>query len=81
MNLRGVDLMTTMTVMSELGDITRFDSPPQLMAYLGLVPREHSSGDSQWRGGITKTGNRHVRRLLVEGSWSYRFPARKTAYL
>ena len=81
MALRGVDLMTAMTVMSELGDITRFDSPPQLMAYLGLVPREHSSGDSQWRGGITKTGNRHVRRLLVEGSWSYRFPARKTAYL
>lgn len=81
MALRGVDLMTAMTVMSELGDITRFDSPPQLMAYLGLVPREHSSGDSQWRGGITKTGNHHVRRLLVEGSWSYRFPARKTAYL
>lgn len=81
MALRGVNVMTAMTVLSELGDISRFDKPGQLMAYLGLVPREHSSGDSQWRGGITKTGNRHARRLLVEAAWSYRHPARKTAYL
>ena len=48
------------------------------MAYLGLVPSEHSSGGSRRQGGITKTGNGHVRRVLVEAAWSYRFPARKT---
>jgi transposase len=70
-----------MTIMAELGDITRFDSPRQLMAYLGLVPSEHSSGKSTRRGGITKTGNGHVRRVLIESAWCYRFPARKTAHL
>lgn len=81
MALRGCKLITAMTIMAELGDITRFDSPSQLMAYLGLVPSEHSSGNSVRRGGITKTGNGHVRRVLVESAWSYRFPARKTAHL
>ena len=76
--MRGVSLITAMTVMAELGDISRFDSPCQLMAYLGLVPSEHSSGGSRRQGGITKTGNGHVRRVLVEAAWSYRFPARKT---
>lgn len=78
MAMRGVSLITAMTVLAELGDITRFDSPRQLMAYLGLVPSEHSSGGSRRQGGITKTGNGHVRRVLVEAAWSYRFPARKT---
>lgn len=78
MALRGVSLVTAMTVLAELGDITRFDSPRQLMAYLGLVPSEHSSGNTRRRGGITKTGNGHVRRVLVEAGWNYRFPARKT---
>lgn len=78
MAMRGVSLITAMTVLAELGDISRFDSPRQLMAYLGLVPSEHSSGDSRRQGGITKTGNGHVRRVLVEAAWSYRFPARKT---
>jgi transposase len=78
MALRGVSLVTAMTVLAELGDITRFDSPRQLMAYLGLVPSEHSSGNSRRQGGITKTGNGHVRRVLVEAGWNYRFPARKT---
>ncbi|WNK21241.1 IS110 family transposase [Halomonas piscis] len=78
MALRGVSLITAMTVLSELGDISRFDSPRQLMAYLGLVPSEHSSGGSRRQGGITKTGNGHVRRVLVESAWSYRYPARKT---
>jgi transposase len=78
MAMRGVSLITAMTVMAELGDISRFDSPRQLMAYLGLVPSEHSSGPKQRRGGITKAGNGHVRRVLVEAAWSYRFPARKT---
>lgn len=78
MALRGVSLITAMTVLAELGDITRFDSPRQLMAYLGLVPSEHSSGSSRRQGAITKTGNGHVRRVLVEAAWNYRFPARKT---
>jgi transposase len=81
MALRGVDLVSAMTIIAELGDITRFESPRQLMAHLGLVPSEHSSGERQKRGGITKTGNGHVRRVLVEASWSYRLPARKTAHL
>lgn len=78
MALRGVSLITAMTVLAELGDITRFDSPSQLMAYLGLVPSERSSGPTRRQGGITKTGNGHVRRVLVEAAWAYRFPARKS---
>ena len=78
MALRGVSLITAMTVLAELGDISRFDSPRQLMAYLGLVPSEHSSGASRRQGAITKSGNAHVRRVLVEAAWNYRFPARKT---
>lgn len=81
MALRGIKLITAMTVMAELGDITRFDSPSQLMAYLGLVPSEYSSGKSKRRGGITKTGNGHVRRVLTESAWCYRFQARRTAHL
>ncbi len=81
MALRGCRLITAMTVVAELGDITRFDSPRQLMSYLGLVPSESSSGPKTRRGGITKTGNGHVRRVLVEAAWCYRFPARKTAEL
>ena len=79
--LRGVDLITAMTVLAELGDLTRFDSPRELMSFLGLVPSEHSSGGRRRQGGITKTGNGHVRRVLVESAWSYRFPARQTRHL
>lgn len=79
MALRGVELITAMTVVAELGDISRFTSARQIMAHLGLVPSEHSSGNRQKRGGITKTGNGHARRVLIEASWSYRSPARKTA--
>jgi len=78
MALRGISLITAMTVLAELGDISRFDSPRQLMGYLGVVPSEHSSGQSRRQGAITKTGNGHVRRVLVEASWSYQYPARKT---
>lgn len=81
MALRGCRLITAMTIVAELGDITRFDSPRQLMKYLGLVPSEASSGPKTRRGGITKAGNGHVRRVLVEAAWCYRFPARKTAPL
>ena len=76
MALRGVSLLTATTIVAEIGDLKRFASAPQLMAYLGLVPSEHSSGASKSRGGITKTGNGHVRRVLVEAAWTYRHPAR-----
>lgn len=81
MALRGVNLLTATTIVAEIGDLRRFASAPQLMAYLGVVPSEHSSGGSKSRGGITKTGNGHVRRVLVEAAWTYRHPARKTAVL
>ena len=80
-SLRGVDLLTAVTVLAELGDLTRFDNSRELMSHIGLVPSEHSSGTRRRQGGITKTGNGHVRRVLVEAAWSYRFPARKTAHL
>lgn len=81
MALRGVSLLTATTIVAEIGDLRRFASAPQLMAYLGVVPSEHSSGGSRSRGGITKTGNGHVRRVLVEAAWTYRYPARKTVAL
>ena len=81
MALRGVDTLTAITTLAELGDLTRFDSPRQLMAFVGLVPSEHSSGHHRQRGPITKAGNAHVRRVLVEAAWCYRFPARKTSML
>jgi transposase len=74
--LRGMALVNAATLVAELGDITRFASPRQLMAYLGLVPSEHSSGERRRQGGITKAGNGAARRMLIEAAWSYRFPAR-----
>ena len=74
--LRGVAFLTAVTFAVEIGDVRRFDSPQQLMAYLGLVPSEHSTGERVRRGGITKAGNGRVRRVLIEGAWTYRFPAR-----
>ena len=81
MALRGVNLLTATTIVAEIGDLKRFTGAPQLMAYLGVVPSEHSSGSTRSRGAITKTGNGHVRRVLVEAAWTYRHPARKTAVL
>ena len=78
-SLRGVSLIVSVTTIAELGDLTRFDHPSQLMAYLGLVPSEHSSSEHIKRKGITKTGNSHVRRVLVEAAWAYRLPARRSA--
>jgi transposase len=77
-SMRGISLLSAVTIVAELGDLTRFDRPTQLMAYLGLVPSEHSSGDSVKRGGITKTGNTHARRALIESAQAYRLPARKS---
>lgn len=70
--LRGFKTLSAMVLLAEIGDFRRFDSPRQLMAFVGLVPREYSSGGRERRGGITKTGNSHVRRILVEAAWSYR---------
>lgn len=70
---RGVQLVTAVVIAAELGDLKRFASAPELMGYLGLVPSEHSSGESKKRGRITRTGNGHVRRVLVEAAWSYRY--------
>jgi transposase len=69
--LRGVAKMTAATVVTELGQLSRFDSPKQLAAYCGLVPSEHSSGGKIRKGSITKAGNAHVRRVIVESSWCY----------
>ena len=69
--LRGVAQTTAATVVCELGSLARFENPRQLMGYSGLVPREHSSGARVQRGGITKTGNAHLRRVLVEAAWAY----------
>jgi len=74
--LRGVQFTVAVTTVAEVGDIARFDNPRQLSAYLGLCPSEHSSGEKRRLGGITKTGNSHARRVLVEGAWAYRYPAR-----
>ena len=73
--MRGVRLRVAVGVVSELGDLTRFDHPRKLMAYLGLVPSEHSSGERIRKGAITKCGNGRARRLLVEGAHSYRYAA------
>lgn len=70
--LRGIALTSAVTIVAEVGDLTRFTRPRQLMGYGGLGPREASSGGHVWRGGITKTGNAHLRRIVVEAGWAYR---------
>jgi transposase len=69
---RGIDDLTALTIAAELGDPRRFPSAPRAMAFVGLVPSEHSSGTKHARGAITKTGNAHLRRVLVEAAWHYR---------
>lgn len=76
MTLRGVDEVSATSLVAELGEMKRFAHPRQLMGYLGLVPSEYSSGQKRVLGGITKTGNSHARRLLIESAWNYRFPPR-----
>jgi transposase len=74
--MRGVQFTTAVGMLAELGDLSRFAHPRQLMAWLGVTPSEHSSGDKRRLGSITKTGNSYARKLLVEAAWSYRHPAR-----
>jgi transposase len=76
MAMRGIDLIAATTFLAEIGDLSRFRTARELMAYLGLVPSEESTGDTVKRGSITKAGNRRARHILVECSWSYRHPPR-----
>jgi transposase len=76
--LRGISVVSATVVAAELGDLARFDSAPKLMGYLGLVPSEHSSGEGRRQGRITRAGNGHVRRILVEAAWAYRFRPRQS---
>lgn len=78
---RGIKLLTAASIVTELGDLKRFAHPKQLMSYVGLVPSEYSSGNSTVRGPITKTGNTHVRRLLIEATWAYRLKPRVSRLL
>lgn len=76
--LHGIDTLSAMVLATEIVDARRFESPRQLMSYVGLVVSEYSSGSSVKRGGITKTGNRRMRRILIEAGWSYRYPPKRT---
>lgn len=76
MAMRGIDLISATTLLAEIGDLSRFQTPRELMAYLGLVPSEDSTGDIVKRGPISKAGNRRARRMLTECSWSYQHPPR-----
>jgi len=79
--LRGVQWLVAITVVAELGDLTRFDNPRQIAAFVGLIPSEYSSGTTRRQGGITKTGNGRARRALVEATWAYRFPAKISEHI
>jgi transposase len=76
MAMRGIDLIAAATFLAEIGDPSRFPTPRELMKYLGLVPSEHSTGDTTRRGPITKAGSKRARRMLVECAWSYQHPPR-----
>lgn len=76
--MRGIQFVHAVTLVAELGDLTRFGSARQLMGNLGLVPRESSSGEQRRQGSITKAGNSYARRALIEAAWAYRHPARVT---
>jgi transposase len=79
--LRGLNLIGAVTLIAEVGDLTRFDTPRKLMSDLGLTPSEYSSGPHRHQGGIMKAGNGHARRALVEGAWAYRYPAKVSRHL
>src|SRR5262249_25970643 len=75
-SMRGVSFGVAVTFVAEIGDLRRFDNPRQLMAFLGLVPSDRSTGERVRRAGLTLAGNKRARRVLIEGAWSYRYPAR-----
>src|SRR5262245_50061366 len=79
--MRGVQFTVAVTLIAELGDLTRFENPRQLMSYLGLTPSEYSNGERRRQGSITKAGNAFARRALIEGAWAYRFPAKVSRHL
>jgi transposase len=79
--LRGVPCTVAVTTLAELGDLTRFDTPRQLLKFLGLIPSEYSSGERRRQGSITTAGNPHARRALVEGAWAYQYPATVSRHL
>ena len=79
--LKGISTQAAMVLATEIGDFRRFGHPGKLMAYVGLVPSEHSSGGTRRQGSITKAGNSRVRHVLVQAAWSYRFPPRRGAVL
>jgi transposase len=79
--MRGIQFTVAVTLIAELGDLTRFENPRQLMSYLGLTPSEYSSGERRRQGSITKAGNTFARRALIEGAWAYRYPAKVSRHL
>ena len=79
--LRGVQFTVAVTMVAEMGDLTRFENPRELMKFLGLIPSEYTSGPQRRQGSITKAGNTHARRALVEGAWAYRYPAKVSRHL
>jgi transposase len=79
--LRGVQFTVAVTMVAEIGDLTRFESPRELMKCLGLIPSEYTSAERRRQGSITKAGNTHARRALVEGAWAYRYPAKVSRHL
>jgi transposase len=79
--LRGVQFTAAVILIAALGDLTRFENPRQLLSYLGLIPSDHTTGEHRRQGGITKTGNSHARRALIEGAWACRSPAKVSRHL
>jgi transposase len=79
--LRGVQFTVAVTMVAEIGDLTRFENPRELMKFLGLIPSEYTSAERRRQGSITKAGNTHARRALVEGAWAYRYPAKVSRHL
>jgi transposase len=81
MTLKGIEFVAAVTLIAEVGDLARFAHPKELMSYLGVVPSEYSTGESRVQGAITKAGNSHARRILIESAWAYRYPARMSREL
>jgi transposase len=79
--VRGVQFAAAVTMVAEIGDLTQFESPRELMKFLGLTPSEYTSAERRRQGSITKAGNTHARKALIEGVWAYRYPAKVSRHL